>query len=164
MSSVFDNPNFLHAMNMRASGNQTYGVNDRSFRPVVQSVYKLKFINYTKEDVVVKSTLGLVSTFTPSGKVAKVKEVWDHNFISDYNRTTPAKGWHTEVELPEPQEDVYYILTKGVAMVATLQGRTDVVYTADGHPDTVRDEDGNILSVPGLCSFCIKNNETGVPF
>ena len=51
------------------------------------------------------------------------------------------------VGLPEPEENVRYIGSR--AIIDALNGtRADVVAPATGHPDTVRNEKGHIVSVP----------------
>ena len=53
-----------------------------------------------------------------------------------------------EVEgLPEPQDGVFIIVS---AMVLAASDRTDLVEPATGHPMTVRNERGHIVSVPGF--------------
>lgn len=49
--------------------------------------------------------------------------------------------------LPDPVEGVTYIVS---ALVAAAAKRTDVVSPATGHPDTVRNDKGHIVSVPGF--------------
>lgn len=51
-----------------------------------------------------------------------------------------------EIEgLPEPRENTMYIVS---AMVLSASNRKDLVAPASGHPDTVRNEKGHIVSVP----------------
>jgi len=50
-----------------------------------------------------------------------------------------------EIEgLPEPKKGVKYI----VSAMMLGKGRDDVVAPATGHPDTIRNEKGHIISVP----------------
>ncbi len=53
-----------------------------------------------------------------------------------------------EVEgLPEQEEGVCIIVS---AMVLSASSRIDLVAPATGHPETVRNEKGHIVSVPGF--------------
>lgn len=53
-----------------------------------------------------------------------------------------------EVEgLPAPEENVVYIVS---ALVLQATDRADVVAPATGHPETIRNDKGHILSVPGF--------------
>ena len=53
-----------------------------------------------------------------------------------------------EVEgLPAPEKCVVLIVS---AMVLSASDRTDLVAPATGHPDAVRNEKGQIVSVPGF--------------
>ena len=47
--------------------------------------------------------------------------------------------------LPAPQDGVRYIVS---AMVLSASDRSDIVAPATGHPDTVRNDKGHIVSVP----------------
>lgn len=52
--------------------------------------------------------------------------------------------------LPEPTDGVLYIVSALALIAVKLQGRTDCVAPATGHPECVRDEKGFIISVPGF--------------
>lgn len=53
--------------------------------------------------------------------------------------------------LPAPQDGVTYVVSAMVlAAVKAVSDRTDVVAPATGHPDCVRNEKGQIVSVPGF--------------
>lgn len=52
--------------------------------------------------------------------------------------------------LPEPTDGVLYIVSALVLIAVKLQGRTDCVAPATGHPDCVRNDKGFIVSVPGF--------------
>tara|TARA_R110002012_G_scaffold155160_5_gene316033 strand:- start:159 stop:458 length:300 start_codon:yes stop_codon:yes gene_type:complete len=49
--------------------------------------------------------------------------------------------------LPEPREGVTLIVS---AMVLSASKRHDLVAPATGHPETVRNDQGHIVSVPGF--------------
>ena len=49
--------------------------------------------------------------------------------------------------LPSPQEGVSIIVS---GMVLAASDRSDLVAPATGHPDTVRNDKGHIVSVPGF--------------
>ena len=48
--------------------------------------------------------------------------------------------------LPDPKQDTIYIVSLVVLQAA--KGRDDLVAPASGHPDTVRNDKGHIVSVP----------------
>lgn len=52
--------------------------------------------------------------------------------------------------LPEPADGVLYIVSVLVLIAVKLQGRTDCVAPATGHPECVRNDKGFIVSVPGF--------------
>lgn len=52
--------------------------------------------------------------------------------------------------LPEPLEGTMYVVSAMVLAAAKASGRNDVVAPATGHPECVRNEAGQIVSVPGL--------------
>lgn len=54
--------------------------------------------------------------------------------------------------LPEPQDGIMFIVSALVLSAAKEAGRTDCVAPATGHPETVRNEAGHIVSVP--CFVC----------
>jgi ABC-type cobalt transport system substrate-binding protein len=81
--------------------------------------------------------------FSASGQVARVQASYTP-FADDICRQV-----FGEVEnLPAPQEGVRYIVS-GMVLGAVVN-RDDVVAPATGHPDTVRNEQGHIISVPGF--------------
>lgn len=49
--------------------------------------------------------------------------------------------------LPAPEKGVKLIVS---AMVLSASNRTDLVAPSTGHPDTIRNEKGHIVSVPGF--------------
>jgi hypothetical protein len=79
----------------------------------------------------------------PSGTVARVTATYtpfDENGVCQAV-FGPVQG------LPEPQAGTIYIVS---AMVAQAARRPDVVSPATGHPLAKRDQNGQILSVPGF--------------
>ncbi len=100
----------------------------------------MNLINLTPHDIALNT--GPVLIFRKSGKVARVSvefsKVKELLYLQHYG----------EIEnLPEPQPDVKYIVS---AIVFNATNRLDVVAPATGHPDTVRNEAGHIISVPGF--------------
>lgn len=84
---------------------------------------------------------GHVITFPPSGKIARVKTVY--NKIDNENVVTCSYG---EVEnIPDYCPTKYVIVS---AMVLGASTREDLVAPATGHPDCKRNDKGHILSVP----------------
>lgn len=52
--------------------------------------------------------------------------------------------------LPEPVDGTLYVVSALVLSAAKGSGRNDIVAPATGHPECVRNEAGQIVSVPGL--------------
>lgn len=80
--------------------------------------------------------------FPASGNIARV--------AASFKET--GEGFYTQVfgeveNLPEPVKDVYYIVS---AMVFSATDRKDVIAPATGHPECVRNDKGQIVSVPGF--------------
>lgn len=70
--------------------------------------------------------------------------------FTEFNNDGICRQEFGEVEgLPAPEEGVKLIVS---AMVLSASNRTDLVAPATGHPDTVRNEKGHIVSVPGFVS------------
>ena len=99
----------------------------------------MKFVNLTPHAI----SLNCGTTFPPSGIVARVS-----------TRHTPFDGdgiaelsFGEVADLPDPEEGTIYIVS---GLVASAAKRADVVSPATGHPDTVRNEKGHIVSVPGF--------------
>jgi len=56
-----------------------------------------------------------------------------------------------EIEgLPEPEEGKLYIVSAMVLEAGKRIGRNDLLAPATGHPETIRNERGEIISVPGF--------------
>ena len=97
-----------------------------------------KFINCTSHAIVLND--GRV--FEPSGSVARVST----SFTDIANDLCMVKyGELTGV--PERQKDTLYIVS---SMVLAASDRGDLVAPATGHPDCVRNDKGQIVSVPGF--------------
>lgn len=81
-------------------------------------------------------------SFPVSGNVARVsssfEEVENGFFKVAYGQVTG---------LPEAKADTLYIVS---AMVANATSRNDVIVPATGHPECIRNEKGQIVSVPGF--------------
>lgn len=112
--------------------------------------------------------------FEPSGIVARVAETFEDVSHCTVSAATSAGacaeaqtfgyceseclGWEPEFDsqygeitgLPEPVEGTLYIVSGLVLSAAKAQGRTDCRGPATGHPETVRNDKGHIVSVPGL--------------
>lgn len=80
--------------------------------------------------------------FPTSGNIARVAASFKKSSDGFYTQT------FGEVEnLPAPVEGVYYIVS---AMVFSAISRKDVVAPATGHTECIRNEKGQIVSVPGF--------------
>lgn len=88
--------------------------------------------------------------FLPTGKVARVNigyhvPAWKHQhnvpvFVTDDGADI--------IDLPDPVEGTCYIVS---LVVLQFSHRADILAPATGHPKVIRDENGQIYSVPGLC-------------
>ena len=79
--------------------------------------------------------------FAPSGTVARVTTSFT-DIIGDI-----CEVCYGEVEnLPGPQQGIIYIVSAMV--LSACKDRQDVVAPATGHPETIRNEKGHIVSVP----------------
>lgn len=81
-------------------------------------------------------------SFPISGNIARVsssfEEVENGFFKVAYGQVTG---------LPDEQEGTFYIVS---SMVANATSRKDVIVPATGHPECIRNEKGQIVSVPGF--------------
>jgi hypothetical protein len=101
----------------------------------------MNFVNLTPHPIVLND--GRV--FEPSQKVARVSSEY-----TDFDDNGVCSAVFGEVEnLPEPQSGTMYIVS-GMVLSAVKGYRGDVVAPATGHKDTVRNEQGHIVSVPGF--------------
>ena len=97
----------------------------------------MEYKNYTPHEIILND-----GTRFPSEGVARVS-----------SRFTDFDGLECRVEygevegVPEPEDGVKYIVS---AMVLQASSRDDLVAPATGHPDTIRNEKGHIVSVPGF--------------
>ena len=109
----------------------------------------LTIINLTPH--IVKLNSG--KEFPPSGMVARVS--------AQFSLTTSPELLKEEIYiytveygeiegLPEPKEDTLYIVSAMVLEAGERMGRNDLLAPATGHPETVRNEQGQIVSVPGF--------------
>ena len=96
----------------------------------------MKYLNYTPHAIVLNSG----EVFEPSGTVARVNSAFSEIV---YGECFQMLG---EVEgLPEETEGVSLIVS---AMVLDASNRNDLVAPATGHPKTIRNDKGHIVSVP----------------
>ena len=101
----------------------------------------MNFINLTPHAIVMND--GRV--FEPSGVMPRVQQ-----FMSDFDGNGVAIQSFGEVEnMPLPKEGTIYIVS---AMVLSAIGkdRQDCVAPATNHQETIRNEKGHIVSVPGF--------------
>lgn len=97
----------------------------------------MNYVNLTPHAIVLND--GRV--FPASGSIARVTA--GYSAIAD-DVCTQVFG---DVQgLPDPQTDVRYIVSAMV--LSAVRDRDDVVAPATGHPDTVRNDKGHIVSVP----------------
>ena len=100
----------------------------------------LKFVNATPHPIVLND--GRV--FEPSGVLPRVSQ-----FISSFDSNLIATQSFGEIQgLPEPEAGVIYIVSAMVLSAA--KDRVDLVAPATNHQETIRNEKGHIVSVPGF--------------
>lgn len=99
------------------------------------------FTNLTPHDIVLNDG----TIYPKTGQIARVKASYEP--FDDDKITKQSFG---EVEwLPEKMENIMYIVS--ALVLSALQWiREDVVAPATGHPDVKRNEQGQIVSVPGF--------------
>lgn len=98
----------------------------------------MQIINCTPHAI----TLNNGESFPISGNVARVSSTFEATgkgfFKVAYGEVTG---------LPEAQKDTMYIVS---SMVANATSRRDVIVPATGHLDCIRNDKGQIVSVPGF--------------
>ena len=100
----------------------------------------LKFINATPHQIVLND--GRI--FEPSGILPRVNQT-----MSEFDGDLIAVQSFGEVEgLPEAEPGVVYIVSAMV--LSACKDRVDLVAPATNHKNTVRNEKGHIVSVPGF--------------
>jgi hypothetical protein len=97
------------------------------------------YINVTPHEVALND--GRV--FPPSGIVARVGQYFTNTSDPDIVNS----WWGEVVFLPEPVEGTIYIVS-GIVHSAIKGLRDDCVCPATGHKDVVRNDKGQIVSVP----------------
>jgi hypothetical protein len=105
----------------------------------------VKFINLTPHTIYLNDG----RKFEPSGQIARVsnqfKEVDLVDDVIIYEVT------YGDIEgLPEPEEGKLFIVSAMVLEAGRKIGRNDLVAPATGHPEAIRNEQGQIVSVPGF--------------
>lgn len=99
------------------------------------------FVNMTPHPI--KLNDGRV--FEPSGNLVRVGTVF-----GEFDKNLICESKPSEVEgLPEPKDGVLLIVPNMV-LQAARNYRNDLVAPATGHPDTIRNKKGWIVSVPGF--------------
>lgn len=83
--------------------------------------------------------------FPPSGIIARVSVSY-----AAFNEDSITKQVYGDIkDLPEPKNETIYIVS-GLVLSALNGSREDVVAPATGHPEVMRNEAGQINSVPGF--------------
>jgi hypothetical protein len=99
------------------------------------------FINLTPHAIVLNDG----TMFPPSGTIARVTASF-----SGFDQNGVCEQVFGEIhDLPAPADDTLYIVS-GLVLGALKGSRNDVVAPATGHPDVVRNDKGQIASVPGF--------------
>ena len=98
----------------------------------------MKYVNLTPHAI----NLNDGRSFAPSGTVARVSASF-----SDFDGDVCHQVFGDIQDLPDPKDGVVYIVS---GLVFSATDRKDVVAPATGHSDTVRNDKGHIVSVPGF--------------
>lgn len=99
----------------------------------------MEFINCTPHAIVLNNG----QTYEPSGSIPRVSSSY-----SIFDKDGICSQVFGEVEgLPEEKEGTVLIVS---AMVLSASSRKDLVAPATGHPETIRNKKGHIVSVPGF--------------
>ena len=101
----------------------------------------MKYRNFTPHSIVLNDG----TVFAPEG-LARVQA----SFSSFDENGVCSQVFGEVTGLPAPEDGVLLIVSAMVLAAAQVQGRTDVVAPATGHPECVRNEQGHIVSVPGF--------------
>lgn len=102
---------------------------------------KKSFINLTPHDIVLNDG----TVYPPSGTIARVQMSF-----SEFNSDGICEAVFGEIQgLPEPKGDIMYIAS-GLICSALKGVREDLVSPATGHSLCIRNEKGQIVSVPGF--------------
>jgi hypothetical protein len=112
----------------------------------------ISFVNCTPHAIVISDNDGSDdATFPPSGIVARVSNEFKFStVVGGYLVSTVETGAITG--LPDPVEKTYHIVSAMVleANNRLPEPRTDLLAPATGHPQTIRDAKGHIVSVGGF--------------
>lgn len=105
----------------------------------------IKFINLTPHTI----TLNNGINFPSIGKVAKVSTT---TVIDNIINNIPIYSiiYGKLENLPDPTDGIIYIVSNIVLEAGKKIRRTDLVAPATNHSDTIRNENGQIISVPGF--------------
>jgi len=102
----------------------------------------MNFVNLTPHSIILNDG----TIFEPSGVIARVSA--DLQTVESVDGIPLFRQTFGEVEgLPEETSDTMYIVS---AMVLAAVDRLDCIAPATGHKETVRNEAGQIVSVPGF--------------
>ena len=100
---------------------------------------KAKFRNFTPHDI--KLNCGEVFKSEGIARIAASFTAFDENRIC-------SQTFGEVYGLPEKQENTFIIVS--ALVLQAIDDRDDLVAPATGHPECVRDERGQIISVPGF--------------
>lgn len=101
----------------------------------------MKYVNLTPHAIVLNDG----TRFEPSGTIARVSASF-----SEFDSDGICEQVFGEVQdLPQPEKGTAFIVS-GLVLSALKGARPDVVAPATGHPAVVRNDKGQIASVPGF--------------
>lgn len=100
----------------------------------------MNIVNLTPHEI----NLNNGTNYPASGEIARAKTVWGDPGADGIGSVTVGEI----TGLPDPKDGTVYIVSGIVSSI--MKDRTDIVSPATGHSDCIRNEKGQIVSVPFL--------------
>jgi len=104
-----------------------------------------KIVNLTPHAIV----LNTGEVFEPSGKVARVSSSFEDSGLDVNGIQIFETKFGQIIDLPDYEDGTFFIVS-AMVMAANKGVRKDLIAPATSHPDTIRNEKGHIVSVPGF--------------
>ncbi len=114
------------------------------FKTIKRNLFSSNMVFVNLTPVAIRLNNG--TEYAPSGEVARVSASF-----STFDENLVCRQEFGEINgLPEPTPGTIYIVSGMVLAALVGQNRSDVVAPATGHPDCIRNEQKQIVSVPGF--------------